>query len=216
MAITRGTVTKLEFSGATPAAQNVTVAANCKQIRIFSSNFQATLDSCSVGGSATTQAVTAGPTGNSNIISIRYIDSPATGTVAIQPVYSGSPSEGPIFYVEQITADGTLSVIDADADVKDGVATASATSTSNTGDFVTALGATFDSEPTINGTLIDQQTFNSDQGKLFDLTAGAATTNATCSSEYASVALIVVRETAAPEEAAAPQGTGLFSLGFGL
>ena len=222
MTITLQSATSLTFAGSDPAAQNLTVPADCKAVVVFITGYAGAgfeVSTLTLAGDAPDNS--ASFTGT-NVITGAYVAvwfDPAAGTNALDPAFNAIPTEGPLCQIAYITADGSLEFVDADCNAREGTDTASATSTSATDDYAIAHAQNFGSTPTHNGTDVSgaSQENAEEFGQLFTLTAGASTTTATSESFYSSVALIILREGAAPEEeAAAPQGTGLFSLGFGL
>lgn len=210
-----GSVQNMVFSGADPAGQNVTVASDAKIAICFVVGFTAaglSLASLSLGGQAMT-LVGIAVSGDENAVYVAYLVNPPTGTQSLDPAWSASPAEGPLFqFVCLNSGAGTIiSVIDADVDSNVGFGTASATSNSNTGDFAIAQAEGFGGAPTIGGTGAANVTGgaysnNSEFGQLFTVTAGAATTNATSNGidSYPSVGLIILREAAAPAGADTP------------
>lgn len=206
MAITRQSVTVHKVSGQDPASQSQTVPSGCKQLRFFWTAFGSQpfdIATCTLDGNALTEAVGLPGAGNANATGVLYIDSPTVGTRTLDWSWSGTPSEGPLVFVECITADGTLEIIDADADARESSDTASATSTSATGDYAVALGQMFGSAVTIGGTgasSIQTDNFTDEFGDFFELTAGSGTTTATAGTNFASVALLITREGAEGSE----------------
>jgi hypothetical protein len=223
MTITLQSVTTLTFAGSNPAAQNLTVPADNKATVVFITGYAG-------AGFDISQPTLAGdpPDAYAEIVgdslkvgaAVAVWFAPTPGTNALDPAFNAIPTEGPLCQIAYITADGDLEFVDADCDSKTETDTASATSTSATGDYAIAHAQKFGSAPTHNGTDVsggDQS--NADEfGQLFTLTAGSGSTTATAANNYSSVSLIILREDAEPPAAPAPaaQGTGLFSLGFGL
>lgn len=195
MAVTSQSVVALTATG------NVTIDSGCKQARLFLRGYRdagnLALSASSLNGVAGTVGVTAAqPNGGTGGIWIRYWDNPSSGTIAISWTWSAAPDEGPVIFLQCITADGTISVIDSDAE-NSSTGTSSVTSTSTTGDYAAALAVRFAGAPSIPGgaTSLATTSNNSEFGNLYTVTAGNPSTTATAGGgDDNSVALIVVRD----------------------
>ncbi len=216
MAISQqGAIVTYTDTAQNPAAQSITVPSGCKQARLFW---------CFYGNGANEQITVvlnaAAPTGSYVhpsvaaqglfAIGVSYWDSPTAGSGTIDWSWPNAPTQGPVLFLQYITADGTLSVIDGDTDGTEGAGTtASATSTSTTGDYVVAIGVSYASEPVEGGSgatsLIASQDNVDANCDLFSIVAGAATTLGDIDGDWPGIAQMVVREAGAPEPPA-PQG----------
>lgn len=193
----------LDFVGSNPAAQNLTIPSGCKLVAVFFTYYAAngaTVSTPTLGGTNMTAGAALPEAGDATATYCFYRINPASGTLALDPAFSNVPSEGPLCQIVYVTADGTVSVIDSDADAKEGGTTASVTSTSNTGDLAIGLAQKFNGAPTIGGTgaaniASGSHSFNSEHGQLFTVTAGASTSTLTSANDYSSVCSIILRET---------------------
>lgn len=203
MAFTIQGTAALVFAGSNPAAQNVTTPSLCKFIGVFFTYYAAngaTITTPTLDGTNMSVGINIAEVGDAVAAACFYRLSPAIGTLALDPAFSNVPSEGPLCQIVYVTADGTISVIDSDANAQEGGTTASVTVDSNTGDLPIGHAQKFNAAPTIGGTgaaniASGSTSNNSEHGQLFTVTAGASSSTLTAANDYSSVIAIVLRET---------------------
>jgi hypothetical protein len=125
---------------------------------------------------------------------------PAIGTLALDPLFDMTITDGPTCIACPLTATDVISVIGSDCDSFEGNGVASATAASGTGDLALAFAQNYNSAPTIGGTGAANvtgasQTQNGQRMQGFTVTAGASTSTATSTGDtYPTVALVVLRD----------------------
>lgn len=219
--IIQGTEAK-DFAGSNPAAQDITVPASCKCVGIFVTSYitnGATTTTPTLGGTIMNVGAALAQIGDAVGAYCFYRLNPASGLLALDPAFSGIPSEGPLYQIVYVTADGDITFVDSDSDAREGGATATVTSSSNTGDLAMGHAQKFNSAPTIGGTDATNiaggsHSLNSEHGQLFTVTAGAASSTLTGANDYSSVISLILRESGTPAPQASRRNIALFFPNF--
>lgn len=203
-----GTPTAIVWaSGATPAAQNVTIPADATAVYLFGDYYSdgaGTLATATLAGAGSDQLFEVAQNANGSTTWVAAFYNPPTGSQALQVTFDDSPTEGPISIVAYVTGGDTTAWRDADGAVNTSVAgttTLSVTLTTVAGDLVIKLDGKFGGTPPTTSagwTSAQTQTNNSHSSRLSTISATGTTQVAASEDEdYSALVAISIPAAAA-------------------
>lgn len=188
-------------AGINPAAQNITVPADCTAVYAFWSfytNSNVALASITLDGNAPDQSVefpvNIGPGSSATGLAVWY--NPATGTRSLDVAWDAVPAEGPTTIVAFVKDGDTTAWRDADATATASSTDCSVTLTTESGDLVLKYDQKYQAIPanTSGWTSLQTQSVNNDEGARLASIVATGTTQV-CPSEgenFSSIAAVAI------------------------